>query len=156
MNVDELIHVKNFKQCLVHSRCYMCLLLSFKMSISKSEQVTLTLLLMAQNPGLVDQETSDPKESSSWQVNLSFLCLTLQSRICEMMGISEESKSRPFQKTVKLNSSFISSFSPNSSFWQQLGKMLRKYSLWFSSYFLSNCSWTQTARSPKPGGLVPG
>lgn len=58
MNVNKLTNVKSLNQCLVHSRCCKYLLLSFKAFIGKSEQTTLTLLLMVQNIGLVHQDTN--------------------------------------------------------------------------------------------------
>lgn len=58
MNVNKLTNVKSLNQCLVPSRCYKYLLLSFKALIGKSEQTTLTLLLMVQNIGLVHQDTN--------------------------------------------------------------------------------------------------
>lgn len=109
MNANRLTNVKSLNQCLVHSRCYKCLLLSFKALISKSEQMTLTFLLTVQNIGLVHQDTSWGKGGGaiSGQVNLCFPCLRLQPRICKIMEISEESKSRTFQKPLQLNSRFI-------------------------------------------------
>lgn len=84
MTVNKLTYVKGLKQCLVHSRRHMCLLLSFKVSTGKNEQITLTPLLMAENTGLVHQETSDSLDANSGRVNLNFPCLRLQSR-CKMM-----------------------------------------------------------------------
>lgn len=125
-------------------------LLIFKVSIGKNEQIALTPLLMAQNTRLVHQETSDSDWASSGQVNLSFPCLTPQPRRCEMIEISAEFKSRPFQKDSKIKIMFYLLILPSSNNMKRYFRNILSDSL--PSYIIA--AGIKQLCSPKSGGKV--